>query len=51
MFAGSDSQGLRYGTTGTPEQFFVAWKEHEAAQSDTVLSAGMLLDKPLAQML
>jgi len=23
VFAGSDSQGLRYGTTGTPEQFFV----------------------------
>lgn len=27
VMAGSDSQGLRYGTTGTPEQFFVAWKE------------------------
>ncbi|UFZ06297.1 HsdR family type I site-specific deoxyribonuclease [Bradyrhizobium ontarionense] len=26
VFAGSDSQGLRYGTTDTPEQFFVAWK-------------------------
>ena len=26
VFAGSDSQGLRYGTTGTPEQFFVEWK-------------------------
>src|SRR5437588_9637738 len=24
--AGSDSQGLRYGTTGTLEQFFVEWK-------------------------
>lgn len=29
VFAGSDSQGLRYGTTGTPEQFFVQWKEEE----------------------
>ncbi|MFA7174623.1 MAG: type I restriction endonuclease subunit R [Kiritimatiellia bacterium] len=27
VFAGSDSQGLRYGTTGTPEQFFVQWKD------------------------
>ena len=27
LFAGSDSQGLRYGTTGTPEQFFVEWKD------------------------
>jgi type I restriction enzyme, R subunit len=26
VLAGSDSQGLRYGTTGTPEQFFVEWK-------------------------
>jgi type I restriction enzyme R subunit len=26
VFAGNDSQGLRYGTTGTPEQFFVQWK-------------------------
>ncbi|GAB1409702.1 HsdR family type I site-specific deoxyribonuclease [Desulfovibrionales bacterium] len=29
VLAGSDSQGLRYGTTGTPEQFFVQWKEEE----------------------
>lgn len=28
VFAGSDSQGLRYGTTDTPEQFFVEWKVH-----------------------
>jgi len=27
VLAGSDSQGLYYGTTGTPEQFFVQWKE------------------------
>ena len=27
LLAGSDSQGLRYGTTGTPEQFFVEWKD------------------------
>ena len=30
LLAGSDSQGLRYGTTGTPEQFFVAWKDEAA---------------------
>ncbi len=29
VFAGSDSQGLRYGTTGTPEQFFVQWKDED----------------------
>ena len=29
LFAGSDSQGLRYGTAGTPEQLFVEWKDEE----------------------
>src|SRR5690554_4335238 len=29
LLAGSDSQGLRYGTTGTPEQFYVQWKDEE----------------------
>ena len=27
VFAANDSQGLRYGTTGTPEKFFTEWKE------------------------
>ncbi len=48
VLAGSDSQGLRYGTTGTPEQFFVEWKnEHPAAAGQ---AAGALLDEPLAQL-
>jgi len=52
VLAGSDSQGLRYGTTGTPEKFFVEWKERKdkgAATSES-LAEGVLLDKPLAQM-
>lgn len=48
VFAGSDSQGLRYGTTGTPEQFFVEWKAQEG--DNKLLATGDLLDKPLAQM-
>jgi type I restriction enzyme R subunit len=48
LFAGSDSQGLRYGTTGTPEQFFVEWKDE--TPTGAVPSAGSLLDWPLAQM-
>ena len=48
LLAGSDSQGLRYGTTGTPEQFFVEWKD-EAPITDVPV-AGALLDRPLAQM-
>ena len=47
VFAGSDSQGMRYGTTGTPEKFFVQWKDEEGG---TALEPGTLLDKPLAQM-
>jgi type I restriction enzyme R subunit len=48
LLAGSDSQGLRYGTTGTPEQFFVEWKDE--APSDATPAAGALLDRPLAQL-
>lgn len=47
VLAGNDSQGLRYGTTGTPEKFFVQWKlppEKGAA------APGALLDAPLAQV-
>ncbi len=46
VFAGNDSQGLRYGTTGTPEEYFLVWKE----MSDAPPAADYLLDKPLAQM-
>ena len=28
-FAGNDSQGLRYGTTGTPAKYYLTWKEDE----------------------
>ncbi len=29
VFAGSDSQGLQYGTIKTPQKFFLKWKEDE----------------------
>jgi type I restriction enzyme, R subunit len=48
VFAGSDTQGLRYGTTGTPEQFFVEWKDQTKSPIGT--TPGELLDKPLVQM-
>lgn len=47
VFAGSDAQGLRYGTTGTPEKFFVEWKDEAGSGA---AEAGSLLDRPLAQM-
>ncbi len=52
VLAGSDSQGLRYGTTGTPEKFFVEWKDRKdkGATTSEPLAEGVLLDKPLAQM-
>jgi type I restriction enzyme, R subunit len=46
VFAGSDSQGLRYGTVTTKEEFFVEWKVANRGP----LTAGELLDRPLAQM-
>ena len=48
LFAGNDSQGLRYGTTGTPEQFFVEWKDEVPTATEPV--PGALLDRPLARM-
>jgi type I restriction enzyme R subunit len=46
VFAGNDSQGLRYGTVTTREEFFVEWKPANTAP----LTAGALLDRPLAEM-
>jgi len=48
VLAGSDSQGLRYGTTGTPEQFFVEWRDE--APAGAAPAARALLDRPLAQL-
>ena len=50
VLAGSDSQGPRYGTTDTPEQFFVEWKDEAPGNADVAPAAGALLDRPLAQL-
>ena len=50
LLAGSDSQGLRYGTVGTPEQFFVEWKDEAPQVAAAATSAGALLDRPLIQL-
>ncbi len=44
VFAGNDSEGLQYGTIGTPEKFFLTWKEDEADNS------GYKLDKYLSKI-
>jgi len=33
VFAGNDSEGMRYGTIGTGEKYFLRWKEDEADNS------------------
>ncbi len=48
VFAGNDAQGLRYGTAGTPEKFFVQWKA--ARNGDPEAASGEFLDRPLAEM-
>jgi type I restriction enzyme R subunit len=44
VFAGNDSEGLKYGAIGTPEKFFLTWKEEEQDNS------GYKLDKYLAKL-
>lgn len=33
IFAGNDTQGLRYGTIGTPEKYYLQWKEESNVQN------------------
>lgn len=33
IFAGNDSEGLQYGSIGTPGKYFLKWKEDEADNS------------------
>src|SRR5690606_14579986 len=44
VFAGNDTQGLRYGTILTPEKYFLSWKEDEYDNT------GYKLDKYLAKV-
>jgi type I restriction enzyme R subunit len=42
VFAGNDSEGLRYGTIGTPEKYFLKWKEDEQDDSHFKLDKYLL---------
>ncbi len=44
VFAGNDTEGLRYGTVGTGEKYFLSWKEDEDDND------GYKLDKYLRKM-
>ncbi len=50
VLAGNDAQGLRYGTTGTSQGFFVDWKDEAGNATGAAPVPGALLDRPLAQM-
>lgn len=42
VFAGSDAEGLRYGTILTPEKMFLQWKEDEQENADYKLDKYLL---------
>ena len=44
IFAGNDTEGLKYGTIGTPEKYFLRWKEDEEEDE------GYKLDKYLTKI-
>ena len=43
IFAGNDSEGLKYGAIGTPEKYFLKWKENEADDTRFKLDKYLLL--------
>ena len=49
LLAGSDSQGLRYGTVTTREEFFVEWKA-APLPAGMPIPSGALLDRPVAEI-
>lgn len=42
LFAGNDSEGLKYGTTGTEAKYWLTWKEDEADNSRYLLDKYLL---------
>ncbi|MDE2870776.1 MAG: HsdR family type I site-specific deoxyribonuclease [Gemmatimonadota bacterium] len=50
VMAGSDSQGLRYGVVGTPEKYWLRWKDKEAAASSPASNSASFLLQELADL-
>lgn len=46
VFAGNDTQGLRFGTIGTPEKYYLTWKEDSAVENPLDRYILKLCDKP-----
>lgn len=45
VMAGNDSEGIRYGTIGTAEKYYLSWKEDKLAQDDISISVRQQIEK------
>lgn len=45
VLAGNDSEGARYGTTGTPEKYYLSWKEDPNAKDDISIAVRAQIEK------
>ena len=45
VLAGNDSEGARYGTTGTPEMYYLSWKEDPNAKDDVSVKVRDQIEK------
>jgi type I restriction enzyme R subunit len=52
VFAGNDSQGLKYGTVTTPEKYFLQWERlpKDEGELSRGIATGEYLDRPLAEV-
>lgn len=45
VLAGNDSEGARYGTTGTPEKYYLSWKEDPNAKDEVSVAVRAQIEK------
>lgn len=45
VLAGNDSEGARYGTTGTPEKYYLSWKEDPNAKDEVSVAVRTQIEK------
>lgn len=45
VLAGNDSEGARYGTTGTPEKYYLSWKEDPNSKDEVSVAVRALIEK------
>lgn len=45
VLAGNDSEGIRYGTTGTSEKYYLSWKEDSDAQDEVSVAVRAQIEK------